>query len=227
LGAAEAAALRRIVSSRLAPAVSFWFEEALAAAADPGSRAAYLAAWAGAGRRLGRAALEATAAERASLTAAGLQPVPDGWGLDEAGRAALLLAAAAPLAAEQERELVAELFYKAEVRERQALLRALAWLTHPENHVDVAVEACRSSVQGVFEAIACENAYPERHFGDGAFNQMVLKAVFLGVAVERIVGLARRATPELARMARDYASERRAAGRPVPADAERLAAGRP
>jgi len=47
---------------------------------------------------------------------------------------------------------------------------------------------------------------------------MVLKAVFAGVALRRILGLAGRRTPELRRMAGDYASERRAAGRSVPVD---------
>ena len=47
---------------------------------------------------------------------------------------------------------------------------------------------------------------------------MVLKALFIGVRVERIVGLTRRLNPELSRMARDYAAERLAAGRTVPAD---------
>ena len=70
----------------------------------------------------------------------------------------------------------------------------------------------------VFEAIACENPYPRRHFVELPWNQMVLKAAFSGVALTRIVGLAERRNPELARMAADYAAERRAAGRPVPDD---------
>lgn len=60
--------------------------------------------------------------------------------------------------------------------------------------------------------------HPSRHFPDLNFNQMVLKAVFTGVPVSRIVGLAARASSDLARMAEAYASERRAAGRPVPSD---------
>ena len=44
------------------------------------------------------------------------------------------------------------------------------------------------------------------------------KALFIGVPIARIVGLRRRLNPDLSRMARDYASERRAAGRTVPAD---------
>jgi len=47
---------------------------------------------------------------------------------------------------------------------------------------------------------------------------MVLKAAFNGVALTRILGLAERCNPELARMAADFAAERRAAGRPVPDD---------
>jgi hypothetical protein len=73
-------------------------------------------------------------------------------------------------------------------------------------------------VQSVFEAIACENAYPARHFPDQNFNKLVLKAFFTGVGVARIVGLGGRRTAELRRMAEDYASERRAAGRSVPPD---------
>jgi hypothetical protein len=46
----------------------------------------------------------------------------------------------------------------------------------------------------------------------------VLKSFFTGVAIRRIEGLATRRTPELGRMAEAYASERRAAGRSVPAD---------
>jgi hypothetical protein len=64
----------------------------------------------------------------------------------------------------------------------------------------------------------CENPYPAAHFPEPAFNQLVLKAYFIGVPVLRILGLDRRKTPELRRMAADYASERRAAGRSVPAD---------
>ena len=73
-------------------------------------------------------------------------------------------------------------------------------------------------VTPIFEAIACENPFPSLYFSDESFNQMVLKAVFVGVSLERVVGLRARVTPELSRMAEDYAAERRAAGRTVPSD---------
>ena len=48
---------------------------------------------------------------------------------------------------------------------------------------------------------------------------MVLKALFIGVAPSRVSSGSRAGvTPELVRMAADYAAERRAAGRTVPAD---------
>jgi hypothetical protein len=114
--------------------------------------------------------------------------------------------------------LVAGQFKTGDNAERAALLKTLPILPTPERFVDVAVEACRSSVQSVFEAIACENPYPSRYFPDLNFNQLVLKAFFTEVAVKRIVGLEARRSAELVRMALGYASERRAAGRSVPAD---------
>ncbi|HET6521402.1 MAG TPA: EboA domain-containing protein, partial [Geminicoccaceae bacterium] len=76
-----------------------------------------------------------------------------------------------------------------------------------------------TNVLDVFEAIACDNPYPATHFPEANFNQMVVKALFVGTLLARVRGLADRDTPELRRMVGDFASERRAAGRPVPEDA--------
>ena len=131
------------------------------------------------------------------------------WGTDEVARAALLVRA-------HPRVTPDELWAHGDNRERQAVLKALPLL--PDLHVALAIEACRSNVLTVFEAIACENPYPARQFPELAFNQMVLKAAFSGVALARIVGLGSRLNAELARMANDFASERTAAGRAVPDD---------
>lgn len=103
-------------------------------------------------------------------------------------------------------------------KERIAVLRSLPFLTRPEEALETAIESTRTHVAPIFEALACENSYPADHFPDLNFNQMALKAAFVGVALSRIVGLSKRRTPDLARMARDYAAERRAAGRTVPSD---------
>jgi hypothetical protein len=215
------AALAALVLKRASPAGAAWFKAAFDDACVPIAED-FLAAIAGAGRRLGRVPVEPDEAETGGLHAAGLAPVPAGWGLDECGRGALILKAGAYLPSTARIALLVELFYKGDIRERQALLRVLAYLPSPADFRDVAIEACRASAQTVFEAIACENAYPAAHFTEASFNQMVLKAVFTGAAVHRIVGLRERITPELVRMAADYARERRAAGRPVPADVDAI-----
>jgi hypothetical protein len=45
------------------------------------------------------------------------------------------------------------------------------------------------------------------------------------VPLARVIGLDERRSPELARMARDYAAERRAAGRTVPDDLAHILGG--
>jgi hypothetical protein len=135
----------------------------------------------------------------------------------------LLLLVACRCAADDARAgLVDRVFRTADSDERVALLAVLSTLPGASAYVATAVEACRSNVRDVFEAIACENDFPARHFSDEAFNQMVMKAVFSGISLARIRGLAGRMNSELERMARDYRAERRAAGREVPADLARL-----
>jgi hypothetical protein len=130
----------------------------------------------------------------------------------------LLCAAGEALPSDETLGLVAEAYRTGDNAEREALLGALILLPEPRRFLATALEACRTNVLTVFEAIACENPYPARCFPPDAFNRMVLKALFVGTAVSRIVEIEERANPELARMAASYASERRAAGRPVPED---------
>jgi hypothetical protein len=114
--------------------------------------------------------------------------------------------------------LATEAFRRGDSGERVALLRALTLLPEPDRFTELAIEACRTHVLGVFAAIACENAFPARYFPELHFNQLVIKAMFLELALERVLGWRARNNPELRRMAADYGAERRAAGRSVPAD---------
>jgi hypothetical protein len=166
---------------------------------------------------LGREVLALTESQRKALIAAGAF-VPDGWGADECGRAILLLAGLAAVPATEQVALVEELYRTGEIRERQAVLRVLAYLPEPARFVPLAIESVRANVLSELEAIACENPFPSRHFPEGAFNQLVLKSLFNGISLRRIDGLGERRAPELVRMVTAYASERRAAGRVVPDD---------
>lgn len=216
-------AVAALVCGRVPPDAASWLREAEALSAR--SADAFRGAWSAAGRRLGRAPLALPATDIARLGREGAAFARQAWATDECGRGVLLAAALSGLPPAEHAALVAELYRTGEVRERQALLKWLAFLPAPERFVAVAVDAVRSSALPVLEAIACDNPYPAAFFAEAAFNQMVLKALFNEIPLRRVFSLHERRGEELARMVDAYASERRAAGRPVPKDAA-LATGR-
>ncbi|MCF4129921.1 EboA domain-containing protein [Methylobacterium sp. SyP6R] len=170
-------------------------------------------------RRLGRSELPLGPEDVAAAQA--LRPgfFPDGLGIDQAGRIGLLLASHrddAHFAA-----TLAELCRRADLREHVTYLRGLPLYPGAALLEDVAAEALRSAVTPVFAALAHRNPYPAEVFAEPRWSQMVLKAVFVGLPLGPIVGLDARANPHLASMLRDFASERVAAGRPVPPDLAR------
>lgn len=148
-----------------------------------------------------------------------LPPHPDlglvGWSADQAARVALLLLRPAD---DGFTRALDQLFGAADLGELVCLYQALPLLPWPERHVRRAAEGVRSNMLPVFQAVALRNAYPAAWLDEGAWNQMVLKAVFVGCGLGGITGLDRRANPALARMLADYARERRAASRPVAPD---------
>jgi hypothetical protein len=216
--------LEELLARRASPERGGWVTR-VGADRTPFDRDRFLTFFASATRDLGKDPLELSGAEAEALRSQGIDWPPALWGLDEVGRVALLLRAGSILPEDGYGDLVEGCYRQGEIRERTAVVRALAILPGCERFLPLAIDACRSHIQPVFEAIACENPYPERYFPEPNFNQMVLKAVFIGVALDRVLGLDRRLTSELARMANDYAREREAAGRTVPTDLELLTQG--
>jgi hypothetical protein len=140
----------------------------------------------------------------------------EAWKIDAVARTALLSRALAVLPAPEHGDFVRQLYLRGDYHEQRAVLRSLTFLPQPARFLEMAIDACRTNVLDVVEGMACENAYPAAHFPEANFNQMVLKAIFMEVKVERIAGLKDRATADLQRMAVDFGAERRAAGRSVP-----------
>lgn len=110
---------------------------------------------------------------------------------------------------------VERLFLAAEMNEQVALYGSLPLLAFPESFTPRCAEGVRTNIGDVFEAVALDNPYPAEYLEEGSWNQLVLKAFFMDVPVNRIQGLDQRANPKLAHMLSDYAHERWAAGRPV------------
>jgi hypothetical protein len=171
----------------------------------------------GASRRFGRTPLHLSDHDLSELNRLGIT-----WTLaatqDEFGRIAMLIAAASEAPRTLFQSVLQRCYDEGDTRERRSILRALPLLPSAERFVALALEACRSHLQPLFEAMACDNPYPSRYFHDPPMNYMVLKALSLGTALDRIMGLEQRMTPELRRMAADYVNERKAAGRSIPAD---------
>ena len=193
--------------------------DALGASSADSPAAPLLARYATASQWAGRGPLSLEASALRELQAAAPGIGFDRWSRDDAARALLLIAhrqqgrtgdafVAAAL----------ECFENGDAREQQSWLRAIALWPEAPSFLATAIDACRTNIMPVFEALVCDNPYPAAHFPDRNFNQAVLKALFNSIALSRMVGLRSRLNADLTRMARDYAAERTAAGRTVPPD---------
>ncbi|MFM9914884.1 MAG: EboA domain-containing protein [Rhizobacter sp.] len=164
-------------------------------------------------RKLGKAPLELDTAERAEASHARADWNPSSWTVDQAARVLLLLTTGSE--AERFVSRLDQLCATADVDELVAFYRGLPLYPDPARHRGRAAEGVRSNMKVVFEAVVHRNPYPAEQLADDAWNQMVLKALFVGSPLHPIVGLDRRANASLARMLGDYARERWAARRTI------------
>ncbi len=164
-------------------------------------------------RRLGKADLALLDPDLEQAGAARPGWDPRGWSVDQAARVLVLLHAGGT--GERFARRFAQLCRTADVAEQIAFYRGLPLYPAPELLETQAGEATRTNIKAVFEAVAHRNPYPREQFAENRWNHMVLKALFVGSALDPVQGLDERANPELARMLCDYAHERWAAGRPV------------
>lgn len=182
-----------------------WLDEAVARIADRPTAVRTL--FPAARRRCGRARLDAH------------------WTVDEAARVVLL--AALPWGGQPLADELAGLFRHGDPAEQRAVLRALPLFADSEAGDDVQVPLGELALPLVREAlrgndsrliVAALGPYGAARLPDAEYRQAVLKCVFSEIPLDRISGLGARADAELARMLADFAHERVAAGRDVPAD---------
>ncbi|MDX2020681.1 MAG: EboA domain-containing protein [Deltaproteobacteria bacterium] len=209
-----------LVSARLADPLRAWWQSATK---GPVERLRFLGAFSGAGRRLGRSEVAGDLPEVPRLAAHGLIVAGRPWA--ELGRVGLLLGLPGRVADQELIGLVEEAYRTGDLEEKQAVLRALAFLPQPSSYVAIAAEGARSNAMSIVEAITCDNPFPAQHFSTDALNQMTMKALFNGLPLLRIVGLQGRMNDDLVRMSRDYGRERRAAGRAISNDLAMLEQG--
>ncbi|MFE2757250.1 EboA domain-containing protein [Actinosynnema sp. NPDC059335] len=192
---------RRAMAALRAATTPDWLSEAeRRVRADP---AAIRALFPAAGRAVGRGPVRA-------------EEDPDGLvhgTVDDAARARLV--AALPDASE-----LPDLYRFGDDAERRGVLRGLTPDTDPDVGLPLVRDALRTNDTRLVAAAL--GPFAAAHLDQHAWRHGVLKCLFMGVPLAAVHDLDRRADDELRRMTADYAAEREAAGRPVPADALRL-----
>lgn len=206
--------LRAWVLRRVDAQGATWFEAQAAALRQDASDATLDIALGLVPRRLGKAPLALADADLAAAENAVAGWDPRDWTVTDAAR--IFLLAGLPEKPTPFAARFASLCRTADVAELITLYRGLPLYPDPAALEEQVGEGLRSNMRAAFEAIAHRNPYPKAFFDDHRWNHMVLKALFIGSALDPIQGLDERANPELARMMCDFAHERWAAGRPVP-----------
>ena len=110
-------------------------------------------------------------------------------------------------------KILDQIFSTAEVNELVALYSALPLLPYPEKLQARAAEGVRTNMSVVFDSVVLNNPYPCDYLDESAWNQMVLKALFMERPLYKIYGLENRSNDQLSKMISNYAHERWAAGR--------------
>jgi hypothetical protein len=205
--------MQQWLQHQLSPEAADWLSMTASALADGGSdRDLYLAVSL-VPRKLGKADLVLTAGDLkdADEARSGWRPV--GWSVDQTARLVLMLQAT-PDGAEFSRRLE-QLCITADVRESIAFYQGLPLYPDQARYVARAGEGLRTNMKAVFEAVAHNNPWPAEHFAQGTWNQMVLKAIFVGSRLDPVQGLDKRRNRDLATTLSDYAHERWAASRAI------------
>lgn len=208
--------LERWLDARLSAEAADWLASGVARLRAGGAERDLYLLTSSVSRRVGQQPLAPTDVELREASESRPGWDPHAWTLDQAVRVYLLLASTsdgAQLSARLDR-----LCSAADVGELVAFYRGLPLYPDPQRYVLRAAEGVRSNMRVVFEAVAHFNPYPSEAFAEPAWNQLVLKALFIGSSLDPVVGLDARRNATLARMLCDYAHERWSASRPVRPD---------
>jgi hypothetical protein len=144
----------------------------------------------------------------------GRERLSPAWTTDQAVRALLLVGAPA--------DEVLAIYRYGDAAEKLAVLHALSVADVADALQDQAVpvveDALRTNDQRLVAAAL--GPYATKYLSQHAFRHAVLKCVFANIPLAVVDGLPKRVDPELLRMMSDFATERSAAGRAIPADLE-------
>lgn len=213
--AASREGLRAAISSRLGPGEALaWLDARSGEDLD-----AVRHAMADIARIVGKKPLVAGFSERDGATLAGVcGPMRVGqWRVDEAARTWLLATVADR--AKAPHDALFGLYDLGDTDTRVAALHALNFVAEADTArgLELVLDAGRTYLDPLLTAAWCDNPFSAKYMSDEAYRSAVLKALFCNVPVDGFLDLEERADPALASSLYDYADEREAAGRAVPA----------
>lgn len=206
--------VRAALARRVDEAALAWFDATAAQVAAGVSDARFASLISMASRHARRRPAELDGHECAAAAALVEGWNPERWSVLDLLRAGLVLARE-DLEEESGPRAVLGAIKFGDLGELVALYRTLCLLPRPDDYVWQAGEGCRSNMNEVFEAIACDNPFPVRNFDDVAWRALAIKALFVGAPLWRVQGLDGRLGEELAHVALDLCDERRSAGRRI------------
>jgi L-ribulose-5-phosphate 3-epimerase len=156
-----------------------------------------------------------------------LRPEADPQGLihgsvDDLARTRLLAVLAEVLDPAPLSDEVTRLYRYGDDAERRGVLRGLAVLPATTVHTGLEIVKDALRTNDIRLVAAAMGDFGARHLDDHSWRHGVLKCLFVGVPLAAVSDVDKRSDGELLRMVADYAEERKAAGREVPADAVTL-----
>lgn len=164
-------------------------------------------------RKLGTASLDQTDAIDTTFSPLNIRR----WSCTDAARLTLLMTAIESIP-EKIQNIITAYYKMGDESEKIAFIRGLIYFAPADYLIELALDAGRTNNLELLAALTLDNPFPACFYSDQAFNQMVLKGLFLGLAIERVEGIEQRANADLTRMCENYVVEREEAGRTVPVD---------
>lgn len=207
--------LRDILGRSASPEALTWLDDEIAAMRTDFNQRRFYFAFSGVSRRFDRTrVVSVTDGDLSGLNE--LEPgfSVEGWDEFRLARVILLtVLAEQPDSVYQ--ESLERILGSADLREQVAIFSSFPLLPEPGFLVELAREGSRTNIVDVFDAIALENPFPAAHFPEEAWNQLVLKSLFIDRPLYRMLGIDERANATLAEALSNLAHERWAAGRYV------------
>ncbi|MEJ5049332.1 EboA domain-containing protein [Chryseobacterium culicis] len=140
------------------------------------------------------------------------------WNLQQLCRCLLML----HIPEDQNTTIVKKLTQSADINELVCIYKGIFFLENAHEFISLVEEGIRTNITSIFDSIALLNPFAAKYLPLDSWNQLILKALFMGRPLYQIINLDLRKNEKLAFIATDYIHERWSAGRTVSPEIWRL-----